>query len=129
MATHSSIVAWEIPWTEEPGWHFIMKQAPSEDSAISHFSELTSGQRRETSKLAQRPHPKSWINWVEEPSQEPVPHLPAPGISLKRPATQGRDGPHRHISCPGCQSSWQESHPERMPHTQHASICQWRDLA
>ena len=20
MATHSSIVAWEIPWTEEPGW-------------------------------------------------------------------------------------------------------------
>ena len=20
MATHSSIVAWTIPWTEEPGW-------------------------------------------------------------------------------------------------------------
>ena len=20
MATHSSILAWEIPWTEEPGW-------------------------------------------------------------------------------------------------------------
>ena len=21
MATHSSILAWRIPWTEEPGWH------------------------------------------------------------------------------------------------------------
>ena len=20
MATHSSILAWEVPWTEEPGW-------------------------------------------------------------------------------------------------------------
>ena len=20
MATHSSLLAWEIPWTEEPGW-------------------------------------------------------------------------------------------------------------
>ena len=20
MATHSSVLAWEIPWTEEPGW-------------------------------------------------------------------------------------------------------------
>ena len=20
MATHSSILAWKIPWTEEPGW-------------------------------------------------------------------------------------------------------------
>ena len=20
MATHSSILAWEIPWTEKPGW-------------------------------------------------------------------------------------------------------------
>ena len=27
MATHSSILAWEIPWTEEPGgWHSIGSQ-------------------------------------------------------------------------------------------------------
>ena len=24
MATHSSIVAWKIPWTEEPGWLLFM---------------------------------------------------------------------------------------------------------
>ena len=24
MATHSSILAWEIPWTEEPGGHVGM---------------------------------------------------------------------------------------------------------
>ena len=24
MATHSSILAWEIPWTEEPGWSQFM---------------------------------------------------------------------------------------------------------
>ena len=23
MATHSSILAWEIPWTEEPGWFTV----------------------------------------------------------------------------------------------------------
>ena len=25
MATHSSILAWEIPWTEEPGGHGVAK--------------------------------------------------------------------------------------------------------
>ena len=25
MATHSSILAWEIPWTEEPGRHGVSK--------------------------------------------------------------------------------------------------------
>ena len=24
MATHSSILAWKIPWTEEPGWLLFM---------------------------------------------------------------------------------------------------------
>ena len=24
MATHSSLVAWKIPWTEEPGWLLFM---------------------------------------------------------------------------------------------------------
>ena len=23
MATHSSILAWRIPWTEEPGWAIL----------------------------------------------------------------------------------------------------------
>lgn len=43
--------------------------------------------------MAQRLHPKSWIDSVKEPSQEPVPHLPVRGTSLKRPTTQERDGP------------------------------------
>ena len=25
MATHSSILAWKIPWTEEPGWLLSMR--------------------------------------------------------------------------------------------------------
>ena len=25
MATHSSILAWRIPWTEEPGGHVVTK--------------------------------------------------------------------------------------------------------
>ena len=28
MATHSSILAWEIPWTEEPGWLQLMPGSP-----------------------------------------------------------------------------------------------------
>ena len=27
MATHSSILAWEIPWTEEPGWATVYRVA------------------------------------------------------------------------------------------------------
>ena len=26
MATHSSIIVWEIPWTEGPGGSWVMKQ-------------------------------------------------------------------------------------------------------
>ena len=34
MATHSSILAWKIPWTEEPGWatvHGITSQTRLSD--------------------------------------------------------------------------------------------------
>ena len=30
MATHSSIRAWRIPWTEEPGWLQVMGVAKSQ---------------------------------------------------------------------------------------------------
>ena len=30
MATHSSIFAWEIPWTEEPGWSQSMGHKESD---------------------------------------------------------------------------------------------------
>ena len=32
MATHSSIVAWEIPWTEEPG-----RLQPMESQRVGHL--------------------------------------------------------------------------------------------
>ena len=32
MPTHSSILAWKIPWTEEPGWtHGVSKEVPLSD--------------------------------------------------------------------------------------------------
>ena len=30
MATHSSILAWEIPWTEEPGWAIVHEVTKSQ---------------------------------------------------------------------------------------------------
>ena len=33
IATHSSVFAWEIPWTEEPGW------VPSMDKRVGHDPE------------------------------------------------------------------------------------------
>ena len=30
MATHSSILAWRIPWTEEPGWPTVHSVAKSQ---------------------------------------------------------------------------------------------------
>ena len=37
MATHSSILAWEIPWTEEPdGLHFMVSQESDMTQRLSH---------------------------------------------------------------------------------------------
>ena len=32
MATHSSILAWEIPWTEDPGWATVMGVSKGSDT-------------------------------------------------------------------------------------------------
>ena len=37
MATHSSVLAWEIPWTEEPGGLQSMKWSESH-SVVSDFA-------------------------------------------------------------------------------------------
>ena len=48
MATHSSILAWKIPWTEEPGRLRSMgSQRVGHDRAISHsFIHLICSQER-----------------------------------------------------------------------------------
>ena len=35
MATHSSILAWEIPWTEEPGGQSMGSQSDPKESNIT----------------------------------------------------------------------------------------------
>ena len=42
MATHSSILAWEIPWTEEPGGLQYMGQRVGHDRACVHTHPHTS---------------------------------------------------------------------------------------
>ena len=42
MATHSSILAWEIPGTEEPGWALVHGVAKSW-TWPAHFSVITAG--------------------------------------------------------------------------------------
>ena len=41
MATHSSILAWRIPWTEEPG---RLQPTGSQESDMTEENELTSTQ-------------------------------------------------------------------------------------
>ena len=45
MATHSRILAWKIPWTEEPGWLLSMvSQRVGQDWATSlHYTESEKG--------------------------------------------------------------------------------------
>ena len=31
MTTHSSILAWKIPWTEEPGWAIVYRVTKESD--------------------------------------------------------------------------------------------------
>ena len=43
MATHSSILVWKIPWTEEPGGlQFMGSQRVGHDSATEHNKNLVS---------------------------------------------------------------------------------------
>ena len=36
MATHPSILAWEIPWTEKPDWLYIVHGAPKRWTRLSN---------------------------------------------------------------------------------------------
>ena len=42
MATHSSILDWRIPWTEEPWWvtvHGVTESNMTEGQTLSHFQD------------------------------------------------------------------------------------------
>ena len=39
MATHSSIFAWKIPWTEEPWWAIVYGVAKSQTRLSTHTQE------------------------------------------------------------------------------------------
>ena len=40
MATHTSILAWRIPWTEEPGWLQSMgSQSQTQLSTLHHYKK------------------------------------------------------------------------------------------
>ena len=43
MATHSSILAWRIPWTVEPGWTMVHRVAKSQTQLkqLSTHTELS----------------------------------------------------------------------------------------
>ena len=41
MATQSSVLAWEIPWTEEPGVHGVAKESDTTEQL--HFEEMREG--------------------------------------------------------------------------------------
>ena len=38
MATQSSILAWEIPWTEEPGWLQYMHRRESDTTEVTQHA-------------------------------------------------------------------------------------------
>ena len=40
IATHSSILAWKIPWTEEPGGLQVQGVAESDTTQRLHFTDL-----------------------------------------------------------------------------------------
>ena len=43
MATHSSFIAWEIPWTEEPGGlQSVGSKRVGHDRAIEHHTQMQS---------------------------------------------------------------------------------------
>ena len=58
MATHSSTLAWKIPWTEEP------YRLQSMRSQIVGHDEVTSLQTHSTDDATEAPRPKIW-SWPQ----------------------------------------------------------------
>ena len=56
MATHSSILAWRIPWTEEPGGLQSTGRKESDTTEGLHFTSLHF--KKETSKTENKATPK-----------------------------------------------------------------------
>ena len=63
--THSSTVAWKIPWTEEPGWLLSMgsRTRLSDFTFTFHFHALEKEMATHSSVLAWR------IPWMEKPGR------------------------------------------------------------
>ena len=68
MATHSSILAWRIPWTEEPGGHNPWGRKESGTTEQLHFasslhfhSQLQAGVRGGRARPPPRLHPRPWV--------------------------------------------------------------------
>ena len=68
MATHSSTLAWKIPWTEEPGRLHSMESLKSQTRLSNftftfHFYALEKAMATHSSSLAWK------IPWVKEPGR------------------------------------------------------------
>ena len=61
MATHSSILAWEIPWTEEPGG--LQSQSVRQDWACIYTALAENAMAPHSNTLAWK------IPWMEEPGR------------------------------------------------------------
>ena len=74
MATHSSILAWKIPWTEEPGWrqsHVVAKSGTQMSTHASHSLSLRR-RSRETPECTAG----GWLQKTLLPKEELLPGLP-----------------------------------------------------
>ena len=70
MATHSSTLAWKIPWTEEPGWAEVHGVAKSR-ARLSNFT-FTFPFHALENEMATRSSVLAWrIPGTEEPSGLP----------------------------------------------------------
>ena len=55
MATHSSILAWEIPWIEEPGGlqSIMLQESDTTEQLSTHACKMRQGEGREAEAVLQ----------------------------------------------------------------------------
>ena len=70
MATHSSILAWRIPWTEEPGGLQPMGSLTKQLSTHADMQAGLLGQARGTCSLMRLTHPLHHIKYKSEVEEE-----------------------------------------------------------
>ena len=119
MATHSSILAWRIPWTEELGGLQSTGRKESDTTEQLHFLSLSLFTQRKPLEYKTWHHPTTSSNLCR------TPHLNNKQNKNTNPMSSRQD---HHLTQPCPSEEKQTNKPQHKSHPIHAHTKHWTNL-